>query len=205
MSNSKPKFEFFFDCSSPWSYLAFVGVQPICKELGIDILWRPVLVGGVFNTVNPELYSHRANPNPVRQKYVSKDLADWCHHYDIKIGMPEVFPVNSVKAMRGALVAQEQNKLVAYGTRVFQTYWEYLEDISQDEVLSSIVNELAIDSQVFFEKINHQSYKDNLRFNTDELIRRGGFGVPTMYINDDDMYFGNDRLMLVRKRLQQLL
>ena len=46
--------EFFFDCSSPWTYLAFHNIQPLAKEFGAAISWRPILVGGIFNTVNPE-------------------------------------------------------------------------------------------------------------------------------------------------------
>ena len=42
--------EFFFDCSSPWTYLAFHNIQPLAKELGVEISWRPILVGGIFNT-----------------------------------------------------------------------------------------------------------------------------------------------------------
>ena len=50
--------EFYFDCSSPWTYFAFHNIQPLAKELGVDIAWRPILVGGIFNAVNPSVYSH---------------------------------------------------------------------------------------------------------------------------------------------------
>ena len=51
--------EFFFDCSSPWTYLAFHNIQPLAKEFGAEITWRPILVGGIFNTVNPSVYASR--------------------------------------------------------------------------------------------------------------------------------------------------
>ena len=56
-----PVLEFFYDCSSPWTYLAFSRVIPMCEELGVDIDWRPIIVGGVFNAVNQEVYSGRAS------------------------------------------------------------------------------------------------------------------------------------------------
>ncbi len=49
--------EFFFDCSSPWTYLAFHNIQPLAKEFGVEISWRPILVGGIFNTINPSVYA----------------------------------------------------------------------------------------------------------------------------------------------------
>jgi len=68
--------EFFFDCSSPWTYLAFTNIQPMAKELGAPITWRPILVGGIFNTVNKTMYETRANPVPAKQAYTAKDMQD---------------------------------------------------------------------------------------------------------------------------------
>ena len=62
--------EFYFDCSSPWTYLAFHAVQPMAAELGAEIDWKPILVGGVFNTVNQTVYDNRAKPNPLKQSYM---------------------------------------------------------------------------------------------------------------------------------------
>ena len=193
--------ELFFDCSSPWTYLAFAGIQPIAARHGVDITWKPILVGGVFNAVNKEVYENRANPNPLRWSYMRKDLEDWSRAYGLEIGWPPVFPVNSVKAMRGAFVAEDAGLIVPYCTAVFETYWGRLEDISQDEVLARVVSELGMDADGFFSAIATPDYKARLRSTTDELVARGGFGSPTIFVNGTDMYFGNDRLTLVDRAL----
>jgi len=195
------KLEFFFDCSSPWTYLAFHRIGDLAAEAGAELVWRPILVGGVFNAVNPSVYEQRANPVPAKARYYAKDLGDWARHYGLRIGMPSVFPVNSVKAMRGALVADEKQRLPAYAGAVFEKYWGDLEDISRDEVLAGIVNRTGLDRDEFFRKIAAPEYKAKLRANTEELIARGGFGSPTIFVNREDMYFGNDRLVLVREAL----
>ena len=196
------KLEFFFDCSSPWTYLAFHRIGDLAAETGADLVWRPILVGGVFNAVNPSVYEQRANPVPPKAHYYAKDLADWAWHYGLRIGMPSVFPVNSVKAMRGALVADEKQRLPTYVRAVFEKYWGDLEDISRDEVLGGIVDRVGFDRDEFFGKIAAPEYKAKLRANTEELIARGGFGSPTIFVDGDDMYFGNDRLVLVREALR---
>ena len=193
--------EFFFDCSSPWTYLAFHKVEEVAAEAGANLVWKPILVGGVFNAVNPSVYEARANPVPARAAYYGKDLADWARLYGLRIGMPKVFPVNSVKAMRGAFVAEEHGVLPRYCRAVFEAYWGELLDISRDDVLAAIVQRVGLPRNEFFEKIASQPYKDRLRANTEELIARGGFGSPTLFVNGDDMYFGNDRLPLVRDAL----
>ena len=63
-SDAMHTIEFFFDCSSPWTYLAFESIQPIAERDDVAIEYRPILVGGIFNTVNPSVYENRANPVP---------------------------------------------------------------------------------------------------------------------------------------------
>jgi len=196
------RLEFFFDCSSPWTYLAFHRVEDVCRETGADLEWRPILVGGVFNAVNASVYEQRAKPVPVKARYYAKDLRDWARSYSLRIGQPPVFPVNSVKAMRGAFFALEKGILPQYARAVFEAYWGDLQDISQDSVLHPIVARVGLPVDEFASLIAEPAYKARLRENTDELIARGGFGSPTMFVNGSDMYFGNDRLALVREALQ---
>jgi len=196
--------EFFFDCSSPWTYLAFHNIQPLAAQFGVEVAWRPILVGGVFNAVNPSVYASRDNPVPAKAAYMRKDLADWARAAGLAIVFPpRVFPVNSVKAMRGCLLLEAEGKLVAFARAAFEAYWGADQDISQDEVLARVCARAGVDSAYFFAGIGATAIKDKLRGNTDELIRRGGFGSPTIFVDRTDMYFGNDRLSLVRAALRR--
>ena len=159
-------------------------------------------MGGVFNAVNQTVYDSRAKPNPRKQGYMLKDLADWARLYGLEIAFPpKVFPVNSVKAMRGAFVAIDEGKLVPYATAVCEAYWGHDLDISQEAVLADIARKAGIERQHFFAGIETDACKTKLRANTDELIARGGFGSPTMFVGGA-MFFGNDRLPLVRAALE---
>jgi 2-hydroxychromene-2-carboxylate isomerase len=195
--------EFFFDCSSPWTYLAFHNILPLAREFDEDIEWRPILVGGIFNTINPSVYQSREKPVPAKARYAKKDLADWARVAGLKIIRPSIFPVNSVKAMRGCIFLQPDGKLVAFARPVFEAYWRDDRDIANDDVLADICREVGVDPQFFFAAIVQRAIKDKLRENTDELMARGGFGSPTIYLDRDDMYFGNDRLHLVRAAFER--
>ena len=193
--------EFYFDCSSPWTYLAFERIVPIAARDDVAVTWKPILVGGVFNAINPSVYENRANPVPAKARYYRKDLQDWARYTGIEIGEPPVFPVNSVKVMRGAFVALDEGVLVPYARRAFQRYWGELADISRDEEVRAIAAAVGLDADRFMARIGEQACKDRLRETTDELIRRGGFGSPTMFLDGDDMYFGGDRIPLLEARL----
>ena len=192
--------EFFFDCSSPWTYLAFHNIQPLAGEFGEEIIWRPILVGGIFNTINPSVYASRENPVPAKLAYQKKDMADWARRAGLAIKMrPRVFPVNSVKAMRGLIFLGKD--MVPFARAVFEIYWGEDQDISQDVVLAEICKRTGVDAQEFFAGIAQQQVKDQLKANPDEVMARGGFGSPTIFVDKTDMYFGNDRLPLVRDAL----
>ncbi len=195
------RLEFFFDCSSPWTYLAFDRIEEVARDTGAELVWKPILVGGVFNTVNPSVYQSRENPVKPKLAYSAKDLQDWARRQGLTIGQPPVFPVNSVKAMRGTFYAEEEGKISPYSRAVFEAYWGELRDISQESELRAIVEKVGLDTDTFFTKIADPAYKERLKTNTDEVIARGGFGSPTIFVNGDDMYFGNDRLELVRDAL----
>jgi len=190
--------EFFFDCSSPWTYLAFHNIQPMAKALDAPITWRPILVGGIFNTVNPTVYARRQAPVPVKARYGQKDMQDWARLAGLRIKMPpSVFPVNSVKVMRACILLAPEGKLTAFATAAFEAYWGDDRDISQDEVVADICGRAGVDAARVLAGIAEPAIKDALRANTEEVMARGGFGSPTIFVGGDDMFFGNDRLPLV--------
>jgi 2-hydroxychromene-2-carboxylate isomerase len=181
----------------------------MAERLGVRVTWRPILVGGVFNTVNRQIYAARESlfSDPANRRkldYYLKDLQDWAALCGVTAILPEKHPISSVRAMRGAFFAEEQGLLVPYSRAVFEAYWGgRTPDIASDEVLAAICRQVGLEPEAFFEAIAGQHCKDRLRENTDELIARGGFGSPTVFVDGDDMYFGNDRLPLVEHRLQQ--
>jgi len=196
------RIEFFFDISSPWTYLAFENIQPLAAEFDVNIEWKPILVGGIFNTVNPSVYEMRANPIPAKWKYMAKDLANWADETGVRIKwQPTVFPVNSVKSLRGCIVADAEGKLVPFARACFELYWGDDKDISQDDIIAEACDRAGLDAASLAEAITDQGIKDQLKANTEDVVDRGGFGSPTIFVNGDDMYFGNDRMPLIRSAL----
>ncbi|MBV9250917.1 MAG: DsbA family protein, partial [Acetobacteraceae bacterium] len=160
---------------------------------------------GVFNAVNPSVYNSRDKPVPAKAAYNKKDQMDWARYLGIRMHYrPTVFPVNSVKAMRGCLLLEPEGKLVPFAQAVFEAYWGDDKDISQVSVLTDICKRVGVDPAAFLAGIEQQPIKDKLRATTQELIDRGGFGSPTMFVGKDDMYFGNDRMPLIRDAVLRL-
>jgi 2-hydroxychromene-2-carboxylate isomerase len=198
------KLEFFFDYSSPWTYLAFSRIEDIARRHNADLVWRPILVGGVFNAVNQAVYENRAHPVKPKARYYGKDLQDWARYYGITLKMPTtaVDKVKVVNAMRGAYVALEHGRISDYSRLAFEGFWVTDRDIGQESVLADIARQSGLDPEELLTKIKQTEYKDKLRLATEELIERGGFGSPTFFV-DGSMFFGNDHLPLVEFELSR--
>ncbi len=193
--------EFFFDCSSPWTYLGFDGLVKAQARDGFEIAWRPFLVGGVFNTVNKSVYEARAAEASPKTLYFWKDLHDWIRRSGLAIKWrPSIFPINSARAMRCALLADDAGVCEAFARRTFELYWGEDRDIADAAVLAEACAAAGLDAATTLAAADSPELKARLRANTDEIIARGGFGTPTFYVGDD-MYFGQDRLVLVREAL----
>ena len=200
------KLEMFFDCSSPWSYLGFERIQPLAASFGLDIEWHPVLVGGIFNAVNPgiEWNKSKGNMSPRKLDYHSKVMQDWADITGITIRFPPAgHPINSVKAMRACLVVQPMGLMIPFARACYQAYFAEELPLSEDSVLLDISRKVGVDGEWLLTQIAQQDAKDALRVKVDKAIARGAFGVPTIFLNETDMYFGVDSLPLVAARLEK--
>lgn len=195
--------EFFFDLSSPWTYLAFTNVQGILERTGATIIYRPILVGGVFNAVNPAVYAARETADNRRLNHSFKVLKDWAAWTGVGLNFPNQYhPAKSVHAMRMATALEDdQQALRVFAKAAFEGFIGRGENLDDPDVLQGFADAAGLDGAAIRAASATDAVKARLRANTDEVIARGGYGSPTLFVNGDDMYFGNDQLPLVERAL----
>lgn len=183
--------------------MALSRIRRVAEAHGAELTWKPILVGGIFNEVNPNVYGERERliANERKFRYWLKDMKDWGRLLGIEINWPDGHPFNAVKGMRGAIVAQDEGCLEAYAMRLAHAYWGENRDISEEAVLREVARDAGLDPKIFLQRIEAPDVKDRLIANAAELMDRGGFGSPTIFVNGEDMYFGNDRMPLVEAAL----
>ncbi len=192
----KPVVEFFFDQSCPWTYLAFTRIQETVTRVGARIAWKPILVDEVHRAANRAFPGSRVDPNPAKARYQAKDLQDWARFCGIRIRQPEHWPITPVLAQSGAVVADAAGRLVAFVAATFEAYFDGAKDITDPEVIGAIAERAGLERQRFGAALQKPETRAVVEANGHELVRRGGFGSPTMFVGED-MYFGNDRMPLV--------
>ncbi|MDZ4374698.1 MAG: 2-hydroxychromene-2-carboxylate isomerase [Phenylobacterium sp.] len=195
--------DFFFDLSSPWTRLAFHNVQPILAETHAAVTWRPFLVGGVFNAVNPSVYAGRADPDAPKLRHTGQWLKDWARLAGVPMNFPSPHhPVKSVHAMRVCCALEDdQAALHRFAEAAFHAYFADARNLDDPSVLADIANVCGLDGAALIRRTQDDDIKQRLRANTQAVIDHGGFGSPTMIVDRTHIYFGNDQLPLVRQAL----
>jgi 2-hydroxychromene-2-carboxylate isomerase len=189
--------EFFWEPGSPYTYLAATQIERIAAENNAVVQWKPFLLGKVFETRGMKLPASI----PAKAAYMFKDLARWAQFYQVPITMPKVFPVHSLLASRAAIAAAQLGHEAAAARAVLHAYWGEGRDISQTDVLVAAFTQAGLDAAAIMSRAQEQSVKDQLKENTEEAVKRGVFGAPSMFVGDA-MFWGNDRLDLLKLVLQ---
>ncbi|WP_168072248.1 2-hydroxychromene-2-carboxylate isomerase [Caulobacter sp. SSI4214] len=195
--------EFFFDLSSPWTRLAFQNIQPIVEETRATIAWRPFLVGGVFNAVNDSVYAGRADPSSPKNRNTFKWLKDWARVAGVPMNFPSRHhPLKSVNAMRFCCaIEDDQDALFRFSNQAFDAYFGEKRNLDAIEVLVEIADACGLDGADLARRAQDDDVKLRLRANTQEVIDRGGFGSPTIFVDRTELFFGNDQLPIVRQAI----
>ncbi|MCP1650313.1 2-hydroxychromene-2-carboxylate isomerase [Pseudomonas nitroreducens] len=190
--------EFYFDFGSPTSYLAYTQLPGICAETGAELVYRPVLLGGVFQATG------NASPIavPAKGRYTLIDMTRFARRYGVPMKMNPHFPINTLTLMRAATGVQlrQPERFEALLACVFKGMWVDALNLGDPAVLGPLLAEAGFDPQALLALTAEQAVKDALKANTEAAIKRGMFGAPTFFVGNE-MFFGQDRLDFVREAL----
>ena len=180
--------DFYFDIISPYSYIAHKKIQKIKEQQKIIFNYKPILLGGLHNLAGISA--------PAFNKYKMKNMQSDCElvskKNNISFKWNLKFPINSLSIMRGYLSLEDSQK-EDYLNIFFNAYWRDNLDLSSEKEFSKLLENLKIDSKIFFDKISQQSIKDTLKQLTNDAFEKEVFGAPTFIVNNK-IFWGQDRL-----------
>jgi len=190
--------EFFYDFGSPAAYLAFSQLPHLCADVGAQLVWRPMLLGGVFQATG----NRSPADVPAKGKYMNADLRRHAARYDVPFRHNPNFPINTLLLMRGATAVQMHRpaSFDAYHRAVFAAMWVDGRNMGDAAVIGAVLAEAGLDPAAVLAMAGQQDVKDRLKAVTAEAVERGVFGAPTMLVGDQ-LFWGQDRLDFVREAL----
>jgi 2-hydroxychromene-2-carboxylate isomerase len=190
--------EFFFDFGSPTTYLAHTQLPRIARESGARLVYRPMLLGGVFKAAG------NASPVtvPAKGRWMGQDIARWAARYGVPFAFNKHFPINTLTLMRGAVGLQMRQPALfqPYVDAVFDAMWVHPRNLGDPAEIAAVLQPLGLDPDAFASLVGDAQVKAALVATTEEAVARGVFGAPTCFVGDQ-MHFGQDRLDFVRDAL----
>ena len=192
------RLEFFFDYGSPYSYLADTQLGDLCTRTRTELVYRPMLLGGVFKATGNR--SPAAEPVEAKRRYGSIEMSRWVDYYGVPFQSNPHFPINTLGLMRACVAAQRLGIFPSFHSAIFPAFWVAGLDLGDAQVLSRVLGDAGIDASRILESAGDAEVKAELRGTTEEAVSRGAFGAPTFFVGDE-IYFGADRLPLVERAL----
>jgi 2-hydroxychromene-2-carboxylate isomerase len=190
--------EFFFDVGSPSSYLAWTQLPALCAAHGAELVYRPVLLGGVYQATGN---SSPANI-PAKARYWHLDYERHANRYGVPFKENVHFPIITLFLMRAVtgMQLQQPERLQQFLAAVFKGLWIDALNLNDAQLTAGVFTAAGFDPAEIERLANDPATKDALKATTAEAVARGVFGAPTLFVGDQ-MFFGQDRMDFVREAL----
>lgn len=187
------RIEFVYDFCSPNAFLAHKLLPDLAARRDLKLEYLPVLLSGVFKATHNQSPFEAFSENRQKSAYLTHDLHRFARRRGINFHMSPHFPVNTKFAMRGACFASGKSWENKYINAVFDAIWVHGQKVDEINVLSDILQENNLPVRKIREAISSPDTKQTLKEQTKSAVRRGVFGVPSMFVGSE-MFFGKNSL-----------
>jgi 2-hydroxychromene-2-carboxylate isomerase len=190
--------EFYFDFSSPYSYLASESIEALATRHGREIRYVPMLLGAAFKVSGMRPLAEI----PMKGDYSRRDFERSARFAGVPFAFPDPFPIATVGAARAYLWLRDAGpgRDRAFVHAAFRAYFARGRNISEPTVLAAVLREVGADADAALAAIQQPDIKERLKAQVDGAIARGVFGAPFVFV-DGEPFWGNDRLPQVERWL----
>jgi len=190
--------EFFYDYGSPYSYLADTRLADLTERTGATVVYRPMLLGGVFKATGNQ--SPFVEPVEAKRRYFSTELRRAVSGLGVAFEHNPHFPINTLGLMRAAHAAVALDVFDRFHATIYSAFWTEGSNLGDSDVIEDVLSATGLEGKEIVSLSREDESKAALRATTDEAVARGVFGAPTFFV-DGEMFFGNDRVDLVEEAL----
>lgn len=191
--------DFYFDFSSPYSFLASEQIEALAARHGRTVNYRPILLGAIFKASGGAPLTEQYAP---KAKYSIHDFERSARFAGIRFRYPSKFPISSVAPARAVLALQRDRpeQAIALVHALFRAFFQEDCDISDAAVVADVANSIGLDGAKLTDDAQQPAVKDALRKAVEDSIAFGVFGAPTIVV-DGEVFWGNDRLPQIERWL----
>jgi len=186
-----PVVEFWYEFASPYSYLAVMRVEKAAQAAGVQIAWRPFLLGPVFMALGWN--DSPFNIYPPKGRYMWRDMERLAAKYALPFRLPSRFPRNGLLAARLALLGAQEGWVAPFSQAVMQANFARDKDIGDVGVISDLLLCMGLSAAELVARAESEDNKLALHRQTEQATEAGLFGAPSFVVGKE-LFWGNDRL-----------
>ena len=186
------RLEFWYEFASTYSYLSVMRITELAATAGVEVIWRPFLLGPIFKTQGWN--DSPFNLYPAKGRYMIRDMQRQCAARALPFKMPQKFPANGLMAARIAVAGVPDGWVGDFSRAVFIAQFTEGADISDATVINRVLQGLGLDVPEILALSRQDSIKEQLRKQTNQARELGIFGAPTFMTEDGELFWGDDRL-----------
>jgi 2-hydroxychromene-2-carboxylate isomerase len=196
---AKPPIDFWFEFSSPYSYVAATQIDDLADDHGRAVRWRPIMLGPIFK----ETGNRPLRGQPLKGDYMHHDVPRFARLFGIDFAWPDPFPVTALAPARAFYWLEQAApaKAAPFAAACLDAYFADGHDISQPEVCAEVAGRLGIDGAALTAAITTPEVKDRLKAAVAEALAAGVCGAPYIVV-DGEAFWGADRLWMVEEWLE---
>jgi 2-hydroxychromene-2-carboxylate isomerase len=187
-----PTLDFWFEFASTYSYPAAMRIAPLAATSGVNVRWRPFLLGPIFKAQGWD--NSPFNLYPAKGRYMWRDLQRICAALSLPFVQPSVFPQNAVLAARVAMIGLAQDWGEEFCRAIYVCEFGEGRNIGEPERIAAVLRSIGQDAAAVMQQAQAEAIKNALRAQTEEAQRLGIFGAPSFMTAGGELFWGNDRL-----------
>jgi 2-hydroxychromene-2-carboxylate isomerase len=188
-----PKLEFWYDFASTYSYLSAMRIEELGREQGVEIVWRPFLLGPIFKAQGWD--NSPFSLYPAKGRYMVRDIQRIAAERGLTFRLEtHKFPQSSLNAARLGIVAAEEGWAPVFTRELYLLQFRDAENIAEPGTLGRALKAAGQEPEMLLKRIGEQRVKDALRAQSERAAQLGIFGAPTFVTEDGELFWGDDRL-----------
>jgi 2-hydroxychromene-2-carboxylate isomerase len=199
---SPPAVEFFYGPGSRYSYLASTRIDRLAAETGCRVRWRPLFSGDLFAARGRDPFAGEPVSGQYEWPYCRRDAERWAAYYGVPYREPDDVTFDPRRLALACTAAARLGAVERFSRCLFRALFVDGTSPLDDEVCATLAREVALDRAAFRRVLGQPEAAADLAATVQEAVARGVFGVPS-FVLGDEVYFGNDRLVLLRHALLQ--
>ena len=189
----RPTLEFWYEFASTYSYLAAMRIEALAEAAGVEMRWRPFLLGPIFAAQGWN--NSPFNLYPAKGRNMWRDLDREAARLSLPpVTRPNPFPQNSLSATRAATYGADQDWLVPFSKSVFEAAYAKGVSIAEPQAVAALLDRLGLDGPAILKSASSEANKGRLKVVGEEARSRGIYGAPSFLTEDGELFWGNDRL-----------